>query len=368
MKTVYPNYQNSILNVSATILKHYGVTSPYDSIQLLENELNKNPKHVMLVLLDGLGVNIIKKNTSKDSLFRTLMKAEITSVFPPTTVAATTSVISGLPPYSHGHIGWTQYNKKDDSNTVVFMNEDFYDKTKVLKENFQRRDLSYETIFTKIKRANPNLHVYEVFPSFRDNGFDTFKAQVDHLINVSKGKASFSYCYWVEPDKTIHETGTKDPQLTKLIGQLEKEVKRLITNVAKDTLVVLIADHGLVDVKPININNEQTLLETLRRMPSVEPRACAFYLKDGMHEAFKNEFKKLFKKNFILLTRKEFLETKLLGDGVKHPLLNEFIGDYMAIAKSNYMIQLKEVNQFKAHHAGLLKDEMMVPLIMHYQS
>ena len=38
----------------------------------------------------------------------------ITSVFPPTTTAATTSMLSGLNPNEHGWLGWDLYFKKED--------------------------------------------------------------------------------------------------------------------------------------------------------------------------------------------------------------------------------------------------------------
>ena len=51
-----------------------------------------------------------------------------------------------------------------------------------------------------------------------------------------------------------------------------------------------------------------------------------------------------------------------------HPKIDDFIGDYIAIAisdsamKSIYMQNGKWKKEFKAHHAGLTEDEMLVPL------
>ena len=60
-KILFPDYTNSILNVTSTILKHYGADSIYPQIPVLEESLKVDSKHVLLVLLDGMGINIINK-------------------------------------------------------------------------------------------------------------------------------------------------------------------------------------------------------------------------------------------------------------------------------------------------------------------
>jgi len=58
----------------------------------------------------------------------------------------------------------------------------------------------------------------------------------------------------------------------------------------------------------------------------------------------------------------------LLGFGKRHPKIDDFIGDYVAIAisdaamKSIFLQNGKNEHELKAHHCGLTKDEMLVPL------
>ena len=66
----------------------------------------------------------------------------------------------------------------------------------------------------------------------------------------------------------------------------------------------------------------------------------------------------------MLLTKQELLDSNLLGYGDKHELIDMFIGDYIGIAISNILFSLNGKKSYKAHHAGLLEDEMMVPLII----
>ena len=65
-----------------------------------------------------------------------------------------------------------------------------------------------------------------------------------------------------------------------------------------------------------------------------------------------------------MLSREELYETNLLGCGVKNSLLDSFIGDYLAIAVKNKMFVLCDREPFKAHHAGLTKEELEIPIII----
>lgn len=357
-----PNYQHSILNVSTTLLNHYGVKTNYKVLNELTPHL-EHKKHVMLMLLDGMGMNILE-NLDKKSLFRTHVKTELTSVYPPTTVAATTSVLSGLPPLCHGHVGWVQYNRFDETNTVVFLNIDADQPERLLKDNFREKHLSYPTILEQIQAKNPELKVQQLMPSFVKGGFDTFDQQIDRLIEISKGEASFSYTYWTEPDLSIHTSGTHTPLIKNLLETLNHSVERLYENISDDTLVIIIADHGLIDVEGVNLWDKKDLLDLLYRKPSIEPRSTAFFVKLDERKRFKQLFKQYFNHKFKLYTKEQFYKLQLLGKGEPHPLLDDFIGDFMAVAHKKYMFVLRPEKSFLAHHAGLHKKEMMVPLII----
>ncbi len=76
-------------------------------------------------------------------------------------------------------------------------------------------------------------------------------------------------------------------------------------------------------------------------------------------------FNRYFENEYLLYSKQEILDMKLFGDGKEHPMINDFLGDFIAIAIDKYMFVLNEEKSYKAHHAGLLEDEMMVPLIIY---
>ena len=72
-----------------------------------------------------------------------------------------------------------------------------------------------------------------------------------------------------------------------------------------------------------------------------------------------------FEKDFLLLTKDEVLKEEFFGYDVKNPYYSKFIGDYMAIAKTNKAIFVsKDETHFVGHHGGPSKEEMEIDLLV----
>ena len=69
-EAVFPDYTNSILNLSCSILNHFGVKPKHPTLPVADELLSGSYKHVVLVLLDGLGVNILEKHLRAGDFFR----------------------------------------------------------------------------------------------------------------------------------------------------------------------------------------------------------------------------------------------------------------------------------------------------------
>ena len=90
-KTFRFDYDRSLVSVSNSLLKYYNVKTYHPSLKLLDEKLAKNYKNVIFMILDGMGTDLIEKNLPETSFIRQHISAQIFSVFPPTTTAATTA-------------------------------------------------------------------------------------------------------------------------------------------------------------------------------------------------------------------------------------------------------------------------------------
>lgn len=360
-----PDYRHSIMNVSRSFLKHYGCYQGHDTIESMDQHLKRNHAHVIYMLLDGLGDDLMKRHLPEDAFLRRHQKDRITSVFPPTTVAATNAVLAAKPPISTGYLGWIQYFAELDMQGVVFMNEDYYTKVKS-PVNFQQTYLSYETIVDQIAKAHPNIHCETLFPDFVPGGSKTFQAHLDKLKAIQQKHAkSFSYVYWTSPDLEAHMHGIDGKTVHQVIVALNDAIEQFTLELSDDTMITIIADHGMIDVKTMMIDQDEVIMSSLIRMPSFEPRATNFFIKKECLSTFETHFKKTYGKYFQLLSKDEIMKMALFGQESPHPKFASFLGDYVAIAIDCYMFGLSKGVAFKAHHAGLTESELWVPLIIY---
>ncbi|MFZ5353501.1 MAG: alkaline phosphatase family protein, partial [Bacillota bacterium] len=150
---VYPDYDNSILNTIAAVMKHYGVDTKYNENQKLMELLDKNYKNVVLMIFDGMGVDILESLLQKDDILRANITAEVTSVYPSTTTAAMTAYYSGLSPFEHGWLGWSLYFKEYGRCLDTFINRDSFSGEYLDMPNAAYYLMPYETVFDKIEKA-----------------------------------------------------------------------------------------------------------------------------------------------------------------------------------------------------------------------
>lgn len=88
MTRIKIDYNNSILSVSNSVLKHFSGMSQYATLSELDKILDKNYKNVVLMIIDGMGTAILKNNLPENSFLNRHILKNISSVFPPTTVSA----------------------------------------------------------------------------------------------------------------------------------------------------------------------------------------------------------------------------------------------------------------------------------------
>ena len=270
---MYIDYDNCLVNLSNSILKHFDVKPLHNTLQKLDKVLEENnSKNVVLILYDGLGARVIDKVLGNNNFFSNNKLCEIDSVFPATTAAATTTVMSGLNPIEHGWIGWDVYLKDIDKTVTLFTNTE-KENEKII-DNYNSFDyLYYESIIDKIKNNGYESYYVSPYGDIKYKKVDECNQIVKELCENDKKK--FIYVYNDEPDYSLHEYGENDDKVIKLIKSMEKSTIDLC-NKLEDTTVIVIADHGHKLVEPINLYDYKDLYECLIRTTSIDKR---FFIK-----------------------------------------------------------------------------------------
>lgn len=377
---VMPDYNHCILGTITSILKHYNVSTNHKSSEKLDKILQeRNYKNILFLVLDGMGEHILN-NISKDGFFNEHKIDCVTSVYPSTTTAAMTAYYSGKTPYETAWIAWSQYFKEYGRALDMFSHNESYYREPLRKPMMDvfKNVVNYESVYDRIETANPNVKAFELGPEYAErrgkrsiiaDNLEELISSIKDVHTMSGEKFILAYCD--NPDSILHKYGTDSKEAKKYILDAEEKVKKLSEEISEDTLIIVSADHGHKNIeKAYTLLDYPEIQECLIMPASLESRVLTFWVKEDIRKEFEERFNKVFKNEFWLMTKEDFLDKyKFLGTGKKHYKIDDFIGNYMALSVSGSMIRLetflaegKPVK--KSTHCGLSKEEMEVPVIV----
>lgn len=364
MQTRYPNYNNCLTNISNSILKYFNFNTYHETLKELDDILNKKEyKNIVLILYDGMGSNILDRHLEESDFLRKYKIKDIDAVFPPTTTASTTSVLSGLNPNEHGWLGWDLYFKEEDEIVTMFLNTKKDTDDIVSSESLANKYYGYKSIITIIGEKYQTLHL-KSFGEDRYIDLDDMNNKIVDFCN-KEGK-KFVYSYYDEPDHTMHDLGTDTIEVKDLFKRINNSTEELCKRLDDDTLVIILADHGHLNCEYFTLSDYSDIFSLLKCDVSIEARACNFFIKDNKKEEFEILFNKYFGKYFELYKKEEIISKKLFGTGKSHEHFYESLGDYLAVAISNKYLRYNENSvDLISMHAGITLDEIIVPLIVY---
>ena len=359
---------NSLVNLSNSILKHFGVTPFYDGIPEVERRLAGHKK-VVAVLFDGMGRNIVSKHLKEDSFLRKHYALTINSTYPPTTAAATTSFLTGKYPIETGWLSWDLYFEDYDKNIILFQSVDYNTDEKLIgpgEEGIAFKRFPTTTIFELIEQNNPNVSAacLQRFPIQNDGPKNLRFDGLRKLNKFLKDKEEcFAYFYWDSPDREMHHYGIDHRKVHTQVRRAERFVKKAAKK-NPDTVFIIFADHGHINVKYFDICGHDDLYSLLSKRMTMEKRTPGFYVKNGKEKEFEELFQKYYGEYFELLCKEDVLKTELFGKGKPAPGVTGMFGDYIAIAKKEYGMyaskEMRHAGLHKGHHAGGTAEERLI--------
>lgn len=363
----YPNYQqNCILGIPNSILKHYGAATHHNTLPALDEHLSKGYKNVVLLVLDGLGMEALSTH-SPDGFLMNNCVTQLGTVYPCTTTSALTTYETGLTPLEHGWLGWAMYFSSMGKSVELFTGNQSGTNTPVGDNNLVWDTIGFKNLFEQIGEADSSVECCRVSP-FGEFWTDTNEAICTHLEALCKNDGRrYIYAYHFQPDNDMHRTGCNSERVKADVVLFDKQIEQLAAQL-QDTLLIVTADHGLTNVEECLVEDYPDINECLDVVPTREPRSLSFFVKPEFRTDFPERWQRHFLDDFRLLTGEEALNSELFGTGVPHKHIKDFLGDYVALATGKRMLWFRDEQGCKsghlAAHAGLLKEEMLVPLII----
>jgi hypothetical protein len=256
-------------------------------------------RNAVVVLVDGLGDRLLERRGGHAPFLRHLRadspaSATLTCGFPSTTATSMGIFGTGELPGTHGLVG---LDVLDPDRDVIF-NELAWDPA-VDPRIWQ----PVPTEFERAERAG--LDVVRIGPGYFDGSglteaalrggrfvaADTLQARVDATVQAVSGHRRLSgrgsgclvYLYWGEVDKSGHVFGCGSWEWGEEVAQADAAVRQLAARLGPDTLLVTIADHGMVDIgrdDRVDVGTEPVLAAGVRHVGG-EARALHLYCEPG---------------------------------------------------------------------------------------
>lgn len=336
-------------------------------------------RRVCVVMADGLGKSLLKARSGHAPFLRSAMANSRTldAAFPTTTAASLSSLGTGLVPGRHGIVG---YDVVDPAVPRV-----------VNMLGAWPADLDpaewqpYPTVLADVAE-----HLYVAtasLPRFKDSALTraslsggeflpagTPQARVRAAVEaLGSHDRALVYCYWNELDKAGHRFGSDSTQWVSELEELDANMHTLARRVPSGTLVLLVADHGMVDVRRearIDYSQYPELLEGIA-LTAGEPRAVQLHFAPDATAETRSavilRWKEAFGAKAWVITRDEAIDRGYFG--AVDERVRARIGDVLVLANGEIALydgrrSSAQAMEMVGQHGSMTRSEREVPLLV----
>ena len=340
--------------------------------------------HVVFVMVDGLGLNVIDAEHGADFL-GAHVAAELMTVYPSTTPTVLTSYATGLWPSRHGVPNWDLYLEEIDAVATIIHYVRRSDEAD-LGSLGVTPDQAYPEPSMVPGMAWPSFGVvpeeigatpYSSYcrghtPHYGYKGLEDAAGAVLKRLGEAEG-STFTQVYVPHVDAASHEYGIDHDTTKQAISGVDGWLAQLYRLLPPDVAVVVSADHGLLNTPDEDVHEiepDDDLAEHLVREPWGTGRTTMFQVREDRTAEFEADFRRRLGGDFYLLETGEALDMGLMGPGPASQTTRRRIGSHLSISRGTPVIDYKypreEQDEHKsvASHGGLTPDEMRVPLVV----
>jgi len=330
-------------------------------------------QRVCVVLVDGLGHRMLAERAGHAPFLRRLLAdgLELTVGYPSTTAASMGLFGTGRAAGRTGLAGYTVRNPTSGelANLVSWTGVE-------PAGQWQREPALLERIAADVPVASVGparfagsgltvsaLHGGQYVPA------ETLAERVDATVR-RLAAPGLVYLYWGDVDKVGHQRGWRSAEWGDALGELDSELGRLARSVPAGTVLVITADHGMVDV-------DRDLLVDVAATPALaadvelvagEPRASHVHVVPGADvAAVAARWRATLGAAAVVATRDEAVDAGWFGPVVEE--VRPVIGDLVVAATGRAGVvdsrtQTPHSLELIGMHGSLTPGEMLVPLLV----
>lgn len=333
-------------------------------------------RRACVVLVDGLGRELLEQESGTAPFLASLSAGgrTLTAGCPSTTATSLGSFGTGLPPGRHGLVGYEVM----DPDRGVLLNE--------LRWDPATDPLAWQphrTVFQAL--VERGVRVAQIGnPEFAGSGLTSaalrggefvgikrLPARVDAALRLlTEPRPALVYLYWGEVDAAGHLHGHRSSQWLAALRRVDREIARLARRMGPDTLLVVTADHGMVDVPHtgrLDLADRPDLAAGVAVVGG-EARFVQLYCEPGAASDVAGRIAGALGERAWVRTRTEAIAEGWFGP-VEDRVIRR-IGDVLVAARGSFALvdsrtATPHVLALIGQHGSLTPAEQLVPLLVH---
>jgi predicted AlkP superfamily pyrophosphatase or phosphodiesterase len=375
---------------------------PADVLGALPTRYDK----VILFFVDAFGWKLFERYANKYPFLRTVLAdgvvSKMTSQFPSTTAAHVTCIHTGLDVGQSGVYEWQYYEPLVDEviSPLLFsyagdkLTRDTLSRCGVPPSAFFPRRTFYEALqsqgvashilqyytycdstYSNIVFRGAQVHPYQALPEALSHLSD--------LLQETAQQPSYYFVYFDRIDATCHIHGPSSRQseaaIDNFLTLMEEAFYRKVQGKAGNTLLIMTADHGQIEVDPritFYLNQQMPGLERSFKtsangrpiVPAGSPRDMFLYVKEEhVDDVIVRLQQRLAGKAEVYRTQ-DLLAQNFFGLHEPSPVFLARLGNVVILPYQRETVWWYEEGKFdmhfRGHHGGLTAEEMEIPLLL----
>lgn len=357
---------------------------------------------VLLLFIDSFGWRHVERYLEQYPLLRRFeaegVISKVTSMFPSTTTAHVTGIHTGMTPIESGLYEWFQYHEAYDAMIAPLLfslaGEKRRDGLLALGEDpsgLFRGETTHERLvkagaasfYVTPSAFTPSPYNDQVcrgatgmpYESL-DEGLDTVKALLERPVTGPE----YVHFYFGDVDSTSHWKGLHSEEMEAAVGAIMAGLEKLVTELAPETpgrtLILLTADHGMIETPAEStVYLNQLWPEVTERLvflrgeplvPAGSPRDFFLHVTPDARDDTVTELRRRLDGVAHVESTDELITEGFFGPGDSSANFSGRAGNVVILPHAGESVwwyeQDRFVNVHEAHHGGLSPLEMDIPV------
>jgi predicted AlkP superfamily pyrophosphatase or phosphodiesterase len=367
----------------------------------LPAELDRRWQKVVLCFIDAFGWRFCQSRLDDYPFLRRFgeqgLVKKITSQFPSTTAAHVTCIHTGLTPGQSGVFEWQYYEPLVDRIIMPLLFSPVGTRLRNALEDVEPEEiLPIGTIYRELEEAGvrsyafqPALHLISPYARLTYDGAEVvpYRTLSEGLVSLkeclrAESEPSYFFFYFDGIDQVGHTQGPGSAHIDAEIDAFLTVADRVLgAGDGDDTLLMVVADHGMMEVDPkttiyLNLHPDFAGVERfLRRnnndellVPAGSCRDMFLYINEGRLEEAQAFFEMRLQGRVDVVRADELVRRGLFGPTPTSEAFDSHVGDLVLLPKRGESVWWYERGKFEQEHfgahGGLSAQEMEVPFLV----